>query len=162
MTRIIGIDPGSRLLGYGIIDYINGRESYVASGCIRLDISQEFLERVGQIMPAIQSLIVKYQPCYAAIEEVFFAKNAASALKLGQARGAAIAAIHDKNLGIAEYSPREIKLALVGKGGASKEQVSFMVQHRLRLASCPQVDAGDALAVALCHVQHMHLLMEKS
>lgn len=161
MPRILGIDPGSRILGYGIIDLIDGEEHYVASGCVRFDVNLSFIERLGQIFPALQSIIVKYQPSDAAIEDVFFAKNAASTIKLAQARGAAVASILEKNILITEYNPRAIKLALVGKGSANKEQVSFMVQHRLKLAQAPQVDAGDALAVALCHLQHMLLKVEQ-
>lgn len=155
--RILGIDPGSRLLGYGIVDFKSNCESYVVSGCIRFNPSDSFIDRIGQILPAIQTIVTKYQPTQAVIEDVFFAKNASSALKLGQARGAVIAAIRSFGIEISEYSPRSIKQALVGSGAASKDQVSFMVQNRLSLTSKPQVDAGDALAVALCHIQHIHL-----
>ncbi len=162
MIRVLGIDPGSRIMGYGLVDIESQKEKYVASGCIKLDPKIEFITRIGQIFPALQALLLKYQPNYVAIEEVFFAKNVMSALKLGQARGVSIAAVHTAGLPIFEYSAREVKLALVGKGGASKDQVSFMVQHRLQLKNSPQIDAGDALAIALCHVQHMNNTLEKS
>ena len=157
MNKILGIDPGSRLMGYGIVATDGNTERYIASGCIRLDSNLPFIERIGQIQPALSAIITKYMPNTVAIEEVFFAKNAASALKLGQARGAALSAVHQHGLAIYEYSARAIKLALVGKGSANKSQVSFMVQHRLLLNGIPQVDAGDALAVALCHVQHAQI-----
>ena len=153
MTRILGIDPGSRIMGFGVIDIANNKEAYIASGCIKLDTSLDFIERIGQILPAVETIIVKHQPTAMVIEQVFLAKNANSALKLGHARGIAIAAAHKSSLAIFEYSARAIKQAVVGTGAANKDQVGFMVQQRLSLASRPQVDAADALAVALTHAQ---------
>lgn len=150
MPLILGVDPGSRLTGFGIIRS-NGREcQYVSSGCIRTQ-SGEFAQRLFQIYQGLQEIVQKYQPEEAAIEQVFMHKNANSALKLGQARGAAIIALA-KNVAImAEYSPRQIKQAVIGYGGGEKVQVQHMVQRLLNLNAVPQADAADALAVAICH-----------
>lgn len=155
MPRILGIDPGSRIMGFGVVDVENGRETYIASGCVKLDTKLDFIERIGQIIPAMETIIVKHMPACVAIEEVFLARNAGSALKLGQARGVVIASVHKADLPIYEYSARAVKQALVGTGAAAKEQVSYMVQCRLQLKHTPQVDAADALALALCHGQSL-------
>lgn len=151
--RILGIDPGSRLTGYGVIDYQNNKPVYIASGAIATQ-GEDFPERLGQIFGALREIILEYQPEKAAIEDVFMAKNAMSALKLGQARGAAIAAMVDQNLPVAEYAARQVKQALVGKGSATKEQVAQMVRYLLQLTTTPKGDAADALAIAICHA-HM-------
>lgn len=155
MTRILGIDPGSCIMGFGVIDASPISEAYITSGCIKLDLKLPFNERIGQILPALETLIMKHQPECMAIEQVFLAKNVNSALKLGHARGIAIAAAHKHGLPIFEYSARAVKLAVVGTGAAKKAQVGFMIQQRLKLGSPPQVDAADALAVALTHRQNL-------
>jgi len=154
--RILGIDPGSRLTGYGVIEQ-RGKESYfIAAGVIRLSLDNGFLPRLGEIFFAIRDVVAQYQPDMAAVESVFVHKNVASALKLGQARGAAISSIMAANVSVAEYSPREIKQAVVGYGAAKKEQVQHMIRVMLKLNQNPSPDAADALAVALCH-SHTHL-----
>lgn len=150
MTRILGIDPGSRITGFGIIGLEGKRLSYVESGCIRAG-DGDFAGRLKTIFDGIRDIVEIYAPTEVAIEKVFMHRNPDSALKLGQARGAAICAVMSMNLTIHEYSPSEIKKATVGKGNAAKDQVQHMVQALLNLPGMPQEDAADALAVALCH-----------
>ena len=150
MTRILGIDPGSLATGYGIIDQHGQRMSYVASGCIRAK-GESLAERLGFIFAGVNSIIEEFLPHEMAIERVFMNKNADSALKLGQARGAAICATVQRQVPVDEYAAREIKLAVVGKGSATKEQVQHMVCVLLSLSKKPQSDAADALGVAVCH-----------
>lgn len=149
--RVLGIDPGSRLTGYGIVDVQRNRISYLASGCIRTQ-GQALPARLGVIYRSVVDLITQYEPDEFAIENVFLARNAQSALKLGQARGVAIAAAVAAELPIYEYAARQVKLAVVGTGRANKEQVQHMVQVLLDLSGRPQADAADALAIAVCHV----------
>ncbi len=150
MTLILGIDPGSRKTGFGIIECLGGRQRYVSSGVIRLPEGALPL-RLGIIFESIDSLIAEHGPVEAAVEEVFMAKSAGSALKLGQARGAAVVACVQRGLSVSEYTARQIKQAVVGTGAADKEQVQHMVKTLLRLPAAPQEDAADALAAALCH-----------
>ena len=150
MTRIIGIDPGSRVTGYGVVDQDGQDISYIASGCIRTSDSN-FPGRLGTIFTGVEQLLDEFRPDEMAIEQVFVNKNADSALKLGQARGAAICAGVNRSLPVAEYAPREIKQAIVGRGGAAKDQVQHMVCVVLQLPARPPSDAADALAVAICH-----------
>jgi crossover junction endodeoxyribonuclease RuvC len=153
MTRIIGIDPGSRVTGYGIIDQQGQRIRYVASGCIRVE-GESIAERLGVIFEGVSRIIGEYNPEEMAVEQVFMNKNADSALKLGQARGAAICAGVTRAIPVAEFAARAIKLAVVGKGGAAKEQVQHMICVLLSLEQRPPSDAADALAVAICHGHH--------
>lgn len=151
--RILGIDPGSRLTGYGIIDS-SGREfNYIASGCIRIE-ADYFPDRLQQIFNGLIQIVELYQPEVMAIEQVFMHKNADSALKLGQARGAAICAVQTKNLPVFEYAARQVKQAIVGKGNADKLQVQHMVKILLSLHGQLQLDASDALALALSHAHY--------
>ena len=150
MTRILGIDPGSRVTGYGIIDQAGQQISYVASGCIRTS-GDALAERLGIIFSGVNTIIQEYLPDEMAIERVFMSKNADSALKLGQARGAAICASVHRDIPVDEYAAREIKQAVVGNGGASKEQVQHMICVLLSLQKSPPADAADALGVAVCH-----------
>lgn len=149
MTIIIGIDPGSRRTGYGVIRLEGNRHHYLASGYLNLT-SYLHHERPRQIFLGLQEIIQTYKPHEAAIEQVFMQDNPNSALKLGQARGAAMVAL---DMTIAEYSAREIKKSVVGHGAADKEQVQFMVRRLLNISGDIQPDAADALAVALCHAQ---------
>ena len=150
MQRILGIDPGSKITGYGVIDS-NGRDSiHVASGIVCVK-GENLPEKLGMIFQEISAVIAAWQPECMAIEEVFMSRNAGSALKLGQARGAAICAGMQAGLPVAEYSARAVKQAVVGTGGADKTQVQHMVRMLLNLAKAPQADAADALAVALSH-----------
>ncbi|NND45308.1 MAG: crossover junction endodeoxyribonuclease RuvC [Xanthomonadales bacterium] len=148
--RIIGIDPGSRLTGFGIIEVQGDRSTVVHFGVIKAG-TGEFTERLGIIFNELKDVIAEYRPDSAAVESVFVAHNAASAIKLGQARGAAICALIEAGLVAAEYSPRSVKQAIVGRGAADKGQVQHMVRVLLGLRESPPEDAADALAVALCH-----------
>ena len=150
MIRVLGIDPGSRVTGYGIIDQDGPRLRYVASGCIRTE-GRRLAARLGMIFDGVNRIIDEYRPQEMAIERVFMNKNADSALKLGQARGAAICAGVTRAVPVDEYAAREIKQAVVGKGGATKEQVQHMIRVLLALGDRPPSDAADALAVAICH-----------
>ena len=147
---ILGIDPGSRLTGFGVIRRIGQKTEYIVSGCIRTG-DGEMPGRLRKIFEGVTELINTYQPQEFAIEQVFMGKNADSALKLGQARGVAILAATLHDLPVAEYAPRSVKQAVVGKGSADKEQVQHMVQYLLKLPGKPQADAADALAIAICH-----------
>ena len=149
-TRILGIDPGSRLTGFGVIDVEGSHAVYVTSGCVRLP-DGSLAERLKVIFESLTELIITHRPSLMAIERVFMHRNADSALKLGQARGAAICAGVTQAVDIVEYTPAEIKQAIAGRGNAAKAQVQHMVRALLKLPGAPQADAADALAVALCH-----------
>jgi len=152
LNIILGIDPGSRLTGYGVIKQEGRKLSYLGSGCIKAIAAGDDLgERLQTIFAGVSELIMQFQPNMFAIEQVFMGVNPGGALKLGQARGAAIVAATSKELAIAEYSARQIKQSVVGTGAAKKEQVQHMVKTILKLPATPQADAADALAVALCH-----------
>lgn len=151
MSIILGIDPGSRLTGFGIIESRGSKLRYLTSGCIRIDTAQDLAYRLKQIFTCVTQLIEEYQPDEFAIEQVFMGKNADSALKLGQARGSAIVAASMKELSVFEYAARAVKQAVTGRGGAEKEQVQHMVQVLLNLPGKPQADAADALAIAITH-----------
>ncbi|MFN3785836.1 MAG: crossover junction endodeoxyribonuclease RuvC [Thiothrix sp.] len=148
--RILGIDPGSRQTGVGVIESDGRYTRHLFSTCLRLG-EATFPERLGIIFTEITQIIREHRPHTMAIENVFVSNNAMAALKLGQARGAAICAGVVCGLPIAEYSPREVKQATVGKGAADKSQVQHMVKILLSLQGRLQADAADALAVALCH-----------
>ena len=149
---ILGIDPGSRSTGFGIIDNQADRIAYIASGNIRVS-GENLPQKLGHIFAAVDAVIQEHHPLQMSIENVFMSRNADSALKLGQARGAAICAAHQAGLEIAEYAPREIKQALVGNGAASKDQVQHMVKRLLGLQQELQADEADGLAIAICHAQ---------
>ena len=150
MIRILGIDPGSRTTGYGVIEVTGRAVKYVDSGCIRTG-GGALHDRLKKIYEGVREINEHYKPQERAIEQVFMGKNADSALKLGQARASAICAVFDSDVVVFEYAARQIKQALVGKGGADKTQVQHMVKILLKLQGDPQMDASDALAVALCH-----------
>jgi len=153
VSIILGVDPGSRITGYGIIRAEGRLLEYIDSGCIRVG-EKPVAERLQVIFQSLATLIGEYRPQEFAIEQVFMARNPDSALKLGQARGAAIVSAASSGLAVHEYSARQVKQAVVGTGGADKSQVQHMVQALLSLSRTPQADAADALAVALCHA-HM-------
>ena len=148
--RILGIDPGSRLTGFGVVDFCGDTASYVASGTVK-SVEGSFPERLRQIFETVGGIVDEYRPDIVSVESVFMHKNASSALKLGQARSAALCATFVHGAEVFEYAPREIKQAIVGTGAASKEQVQHMVVSMLRLDGVPAEDAADALAAALCH-----------
>lgn len=150
MALILGIDPGSRVTGFGVVRAEGTQPVYVASGCIRAK-GAEMPKRLGEIFQGIGEVIATYQPEVLAIERVFMHRNADSALKLGQARGAALVAAVSRGLSVHEYSPNEIKQAVTGRGHAAKHQIQHMVSVLLKLSATPPADAADALAAALCH-----------
>ncbi len=150
MAIILGIDPGSRITGYGVIAWNGNRVSFVDCGMIKPD-AEPLPERLQFIYHQIAHIIEEYQPEQMAIEQVFLSRNADSALKLGQARGVAMVSGINKGLPVSEYSARQVKLSVVGKGSADKEQVQFMICRLLNLPEAPQADAADALGIALCH-----------
>ncbi len=147
----MGIDPGSRITGYGLIDMDGSRSHHVASGCIQTGSDRPLPERLKTIYESITELVRRYQPDEVAAEQVFMHRNPDSALKLGQARGAALCAVVMAGLPVSEYAARAIKQAVVGSGAADKAQVQHMVSLLLSLSALPPPDAADALAVALCH-----------
>lgn len=154
--RILGLDPGSLRTGYGLIQCTAAGERHIANGCINAG-GGEYLQRLRRIFDAIVTLIDEHRPDEVAIERVFVHRNPDSALKLGQARGAAICAAVGLGASAHEYAPRAIKLAVSGYGAADKAQVAQMVTALLHLARRPAADAADALAVALCHAQTRRL-----
>lgn len=159
MAIILGIDPGSVKTGFGLINAVGDKIEYVSSGVIRLP-KAELPERLAVIYQNLSEIINLHCPQQVAIEQVFMAKNAGSALKLGQARGAAIVAAVNQQLPVSEYSARQIKQAVVGTGAAEKAQVQMMVAHILKLSDTPQEDAADALACALCHAHSQQSLIK--
>jgi crossover junction endodeoxyribonuclease RuvC len=155
-TRILGIDPGSRLTGFGVIEIHRRKTIYITSGCIRTQ-SKDLPSRLQEIYTGINQIIAEYQPTVSAIEQVFVHRNPASAIKLAQARGVAIVACVQQGLLVNEYAPTQIKQAIVGKGHAEKVQVQHMVKVLLSLPGSPQEDAADALAIALCHAHNFSI-----
>jgi crossover junction endodeoxyribonuclease RuvC len=148
----LGIDPGSRITGFGLIRVNGNRFEYLVSGCIRME-NEALPARLKTIYNGVQQLIDQYAPNVAVIEQVFVHKNVSSALKLGQARGAAIASCSVRDLAVFEYTPTFVKQSLVGTGRATKEQIQHMVRALLKLPALPAADAADALALAMCHAQ---------
>ena len=147
--RILGIDPGSLTTGYGIVDVVATRTTPVSWGTVKT--SGEHSERLRTIFGAISEIITEYEPMEVAVERVFVHRNADSALKLGQARAAAICATFGGGAAIYEYSARHIKKSVVGRGAAEKSQVQQMVKMILGIREAVQADAADALAAAVCH-----------
>lgn len=156
INRVLGIDPGSRKAGFGVIESGRYHPNYIASGVINV-MKLSGSQRLRVIFESINKIIEQYKPDIMSIEKVFVYKNPNSAIKLGQARGVIIcaAALHD--IPIMEYTPTQIKSTLVGHGHANKEQVQFMVTNLLKLTETPQEDAADALAAALCHDRYLTL-----
>ena len=151
VTRILGIDPGSRMTGFGVIDSDGRQSRHVASGAVRA-LKGTFPERLKCIFDGITAVVDEHAPHEIAIEEVFVHRSVSSALKLGQARGVALAAAMRTALPVHEYTPTRVKRAITGQGHADKVQVQHMVRVLLGLATEPQPDAADALAIAICHV----------
>ena len=152
MAIILGIDPGSRKTGFGVVRVDRGKADYISSGIIRLPVDQPLGPRLGVLFASVNEIIDQHAPDELAIEQVFLARSADAALKLGQARGAAMVACVQRGLSVHEYAARQIKQAVVGTGAANKEQVQHMITRLLKLPSTPQEDASDALAAALCHI----------
>lgn len=149
-TRILGLDPGLRITGFGVIDKLGNQLRYVASGCIRTR-DGELPGRLKTLLDGVREVVGAYTPDQVAVEKVFVNVNPQSTLLLGQARGTAICAAVLESLPVAEYTALQVKQAVVGNGHAKKEQVQEMVRRLLRLAGNPGADAADALACAICH-----------
>ncbi len=149
---VLGVDPGSRCTGYGLVRERSGQAALLDVGTIRLNPKMPVAERLGRIFSELSALIERHGPQEAAIENVFVAKNTASALKLGQARGAAMAAMAVRGVPVASYEPTVVKKTVVGVGRAEKSQVAFMVGRILNVKADWAADASDALAVAICHL----------
>ncbi len=162
MTMILGIDPGSRKTGFGIITQVGNKLSYVSSGVIRVEDLPTLPDRLHQIYISIQKVIQEFSPSELAIEEVFLGKNANSALKLGQARGTAIVAGMELGLSVHEYAARKVKQAIGGSGAADKTAIQHMVKTMLKLPGLPQEDAADALAIAMTHAHTRESLVRMS
>jgi len=155
---VLGIDPGSRITGYGLVREVSGQATLVAAGTVRTVSLTDLGQRLGRIYAEIAELIALYGPHEAAVENVFVSKNTMSALKLGQARGAAIAACAVAGLPVAAYEPTVVKKSLVGTGRAIKSQVAYMVANSLGMKNPGWAeDASDALAVALCHLNQRRM-----
>ncbi len=155
--RVLGIDPGLRRTGFGVIDVQGARLTYVASGTIVVPPDQTLSRRLKVILDNIRDIIERTQPSVSALEKVFVNANPASTLLLGQARGAAMCALADGELDVYEYTALQIKKSVVGSGHAAKEQVQRMVQHLLKLDGLPAADSADALACAICHAHFQPL-----
>lgn len=152
MYKILGVDPGSHCTGFGIIAGDGGDFHYVASGIISLGKKESRYTRLRSIYLRIEGIIAEHSPTHFAIEDVFYSKNAKSSLVLGEARGAAILAATLADLPVFEYSPREVKQSVTGRGEADKSQVSYMLGKILEMTETPQSDdESDALAIAICH-----------
>ena len=154
--RVLGIDPGSRNTGLGVVDTVNDGLRPVAYQCIRMG-NEPLPGRLGRIYLGVQDMITQYEPDQVAIEQVFVANNAKSALILGQARGSAVCSAVNAGRAIFEYSALQIKRALVGSGNAKKEQVQYMVRVLLGLTRMPGADEADALACAICHIHTVQI-----
>jgi crossover junction endodeoxyribonuclease RuvC len=149
--RILGVDPGLRVTGFGLIEKTGNKLVYLSSGCIKTDAKASLPTRLGTIYAGLRELVAKHRPDQAVIEIIFVNVNPQSTLLLGQARGAAISALVGADLPVAEYTALQVKQAVVGHGKAAKEQVQQMVMRLLQLPGVPSTDAADALACAICH-----------
>ena len=156
--KVIGIDPGSQNMGWGIVSERSGVLALVACGVIRPK-AKEFSARLGEIFHGLAAVLEEHKPDEASVEDIFTHKNVASALKLGQARGVAVAACASRSLPVYSFEPRVIKKSLVGTGSAEKSQVSFMVARLLGVKENWAVDAGDALAAAICHLNSRRITL---
>ena len=152
--RLIGIDPGLRRTGWGVLDVQGNRMSHVANGSVDADAAQPLADRLVQLFEGLEEVLMRYQPGEAAVEETFVNVNPASTLKLGQARGIVLLAPAKYGLAVAEYTPNLVKKSVVGSGHASKEQIQMMVGTLLPGCQFSSADAADALAVAICHAHH--------
>lgn len=154
--RVLGIDPGIAITGYGILEDRGGTVVAVDYGCVRTPSSQTLAERLLTLYDSLVVIVERARPDVVAVEEVFFSKNVETALSVGQARGVVLLTAAQRGLPVAEYTPPQVKLAIAGYGGASKQQMQSMVQRLLDLAELPRPDdAADALAVAICHARSM-------
>ena len=152
--RLMGLDPGLRITGWGIIDIDGNRMRHVADGCVKSNAKLPLAERLVQLYEGVEEIIKRFGPIEAAVEETFVNKNPNSTLKLGQARGVVMLTPARAGLSVSEYTPNQVKKTVVGTGHAGKEQVQMMVKTLLPTATMESADAADALAVAICHAQH--------
>lgn len=150
--KVIGIDPGSRVCGYGILEAQNGEVTYLISGCITPNPALPFSQRLKVIYDGLLKVIDQHTPDVMSIEDIFFAKNAKSAIKLGQAKGVALLAGSNSGISVHEYAPTKVKLALTGRGRANKAEVQNMLSKLLGVTTWESQDASDAVAIALCHI----------
>ncbi len=150
--RVLGLDPGSRRTGFGVVERSGNRLRCVEHGCVSVPATAPLAHRLHRIAREVAEVMGRVAPDAVVVEEAFFRENVRSALVLGHVRGALMVAAVEHGLEVVEYSPREIKLSVTGNGGASKEQVGFMVRRLLGLAATPAADAADALAGAICHL----------
>lgn len=153
MKTVLGIDPGSRITGYGVLRISGNKLTHVAHGNISVPLKGSFSSRLACIFSELRRVIEAYEPAEVSIENIFLSRNAQSALKLGHARGVALLAAELSGLPLVEYTPTQIKMAVVGYGRADKYQVQDMVQRLLCLPKRAEADASDALAAAICHAQ---------
>ncbi len=154
--RILGVDPGTLVTGFGVLEENGSGCKVLDFGCLKISSRDDFPKRLKKIYDGLSDVIKRHRPDEFAIEDLFYAENAKVALKMGHARGVAILAAANHQIPTAEYSPREVKMSVVGNGGASKQQVQKMIQHLLKLQEPPEpIDASDALAVAICHLHRM-------
>lgn len=160
--RIIGIDPGSRKTGYGVIDVGTGTRQlqHVSHGVLRLDVEQDIAARVRELATRLRELVAQFRPTQCAVEDIFVSEGLRSALILGQARGAVLATMGLSDVPVSNFSPTKVKLALTGAGRATKVQVSEIVRMILKLDEKPAEDAGDALAIAICCANHAQLFVQ--
>lgn len=149
--KVLGIDPGSQVTGWGSVTGSGNRFQSTAAGEIRAPQGEELIDRLGRMHREVAELLVSEHPDFVAIETPFFARSVHATLVLGQVRGVILLAVRASGIPLFEYAPREVKSSVVGRGGATKEQVQFMVTRLLGLSGPPSVDASDALAVAICH-----------
>lgn len=154
MVQILGIDPGLRFTGWGIIKACDNHLTYVASGVLATDSDHDVPQRLCVLASGLEKLIECYQPSEVAVEETYVNRNGAATLKLGYARGVALLIPAQNNLIVHEYGAKTVKRAVVGTGAATKDQVSVMIQRLLPGAKIPRADAADALAIAICHAHH--------
>jgi crossover junction endodeoxyribonuclease RuvC len=161
--RILGIDPGSLRLGYGVVDRV-GRAglSYVECGVISAPAGMDRPERLMTIGRGLRELVAELRPDEVAMEQAFFGKNVQSTLALGEARGVVSFIVTDAGLPVAGYAPARVKRTIVGHGAATKEQVGYLVRALLSLRRVPEPDAADALAIAICHARHQNLVLPKA
>lgn len=151
--HVLGIDPGTIRMGAGLVEETNGRYELVACESVKLSVSRPLPERLMEINEIVRGFIERYQPEMMALENVFYGKDVRALVKMGEARAAAMLAAAERGIPVIEYPPARVKQAITGNGQASKIQIQHMVKHLLRLKEVPPVDAADALAVALCHLQ---------
>jgi crossover junction endodeoxyribonuclease RuvC len=152
--RLIGLDPGLRVTGWGVVDAVDNRLVWVADGTVTSDEKASLADRLAQLFKGVTEVIERYGPGEAAVEETFVNRNPASTLKLGQARGAVLTAAGTAGLPVSEYAPALVKKSVVGTGHAAKEQIGMMVRQLLPACDIASEDAADALAVAICHAHH--------